>query len=424
MFTDRVTIRVKAGKGGDGRLNFRHEKYREKGGPDGGDGGRGGDIIFAVSHNLNTLSAFRRRQSIEAEAGQPGGTNRRHGRAGKETIIPVPAGTQIYSDGELLADLIDDDQTALIAKGGRGGFGNAHFTSSTRQTPRAVELGERGDELDLQLELKLVADVGLVGLPNAGKSTLLSVVSNAKPEIGDYPFTTLTPNLGVVDIHQESILMADIPGLIEGASQGKGLGDEFLRHIERTAVLLHLIDATSETLASDFVTIVSELKSYEVDLTSKPRLIVPTKIEAVPPHLRDNKLAEIRKAAGLDIDAPLYAISAVAHEGVTELLRAVLPIVKTARAERAAMQAEEAIPVINEASQPDLWRLEPDKKGFVLHGQKLEGFARRTDWENDASVDRMRDILRKQGVWKELARQKAEPGTVVKIGDHELEWLG
>jgi GTP-binding protein len=281
MFADNVEIAVQAGKGGDGRLSFRQEKFRAKGGPDGGDGGRGGSVVFEVDHNLNTLSAFRRQKLVKAEDGQIGGSDRKHGKSGEDVIVKVPEGTQVYEGEQLIADLTHNGQTAIIARGGRGGFGNAHFTSSTRQAPRAVEVGDAGEHKALRLEMKMVADVGLVGLPNAGKSTLLSVISNAKPQIADYPFTTLTPNLGVVDHRDDTFLVADIPGLIEGASEGKGLGDEFLRHIERTAVLLHLIDAGSLQPAEDFKTIKNELKSYSVDLTQKSQLAVISKSETV-----------------------------------------------------------------------------------------------------------------------------------------------
>lgn len=420
MFADNVEVTLKAGKGGDGLLSFRHEKYRAKGGPDGGDGGHGGNVVLRVDHNLNTLSAFRKQRLVKAEDGQPGGGDRKHGKTGENVVLPVPAGTQVYTGEQLVADLTQEDQTFVVAKGGRGGFGNAHFTSSTRQVPRATELGEQGAQEQVRLELKLVADVGLVGLPNAGKSTLLAVLSNARPEIGDYPFTTLVPNLGVVDVDATSVLIADIPGLIEGASRGKGLGDEFLRHVERTAVLLHLIDTTSEQITDDYNTIVRELQSYQVDLTRKPQLIVPTKIEAVPEDLLAERLAEIRKLSG---DGKLYSISSQAHRGLAELMRATLPLVENARKDHAAEQAEASVPVIDETTQPDLWRVEVAKKGFIISGQKLEGFGRRTDWNNDASVERLRDILRKQGVAKELARLGAQPGVSITLGSHTFEWL-
>jgi GTPase len=281
MFVDRVNVNIRAGKGGDGLLSFRREKFMAKGGPDGGDGGDGGSIIMRASRNQNTLAAFRYKKLLQAKDGQAGGKRKRHGRKGEDMIVDVPVGTVLTDrQGEVIADLTEDGQTETIAQGGQGGFGNAHFTSSTRQAPRVSEKGEKGEELDGIFELKMIADAGIVGLPNAGKSTLLSIISNAKPEIADYPFTTLHPNLGVVDIDKKnSLLMADIPGLIEGASQGKGLGDEFLRHTERTNVLLHLIDAYNEDVAAAYKTIMQELKDYKVDLTSRPQVVALTKID-------------------------------------------------------------------------------------------------------------------------------------------------
>lgn len=255
MFVDKALVRVYAGKGGDGAASFRHEIYVDKGGPDGGDGGRGGDVIFKADRNANTLVDFRFQPELKAKHGQSGGKRNRHGKQGDDLTVGVPIGTSVYLGDELLMDFVEDGQIQTVAKGGDGGFGNAHFTSSTRQTPRVAEKGEPGDEFELRLELKLIADVGLLGLPNAGKSTFLSVVSNAKPEVADYAFTTLTPHLGVADIDNTSLLVADIPGIIEGASSGKGLGTEFLRHVERTGVLLHLIDCYSNDVAADYKTI-------------------------------------------------------------------------------------------------------------------------------------------------------------------------
>lgn len=420
MFADKVEIHITAGRGGDGRMSFRHEKYRAMGGPDGGDGGHGGTVILRVDHNLNTLASFRKQKLVKAEHGQPGGGDRKHGKSGEDVIIRVPEGTQVWYQDQVLADLVDDGQELVVAKGGRGGFGNAHFTSSTRQAPRAAELGEPGEDKRLVLELKLVAEVGLVGLPNAGKSTLLSVISAAKPEIGDYPFTTLTPNLGVVDVGSDSILVADIPGLIEGASQGKGLGDKFLRHIERTAVLLHLIDAYSDDLARDFQVIQAELQGYKVDLTAKPQMVVLTKTEGMAKDQLSSLLETLKKVT----KNPIYAISASAREGLQELLRATLPLVHAAREQRASEVVEAAMPVIDEASQTNLWQIHKEGSTYIVSGTKLERFALRTDKDNDASVERLRDIMRKEGVARELNRMGVEPGDLVKLGTHELEWLG
>ncbi len=262
MFIDKATVKIRAGDGGDGIVSFRRERYVAFGGPDGGDGGRGGNIIFLASRNQNTLANFRFQRELTAASGKAGQDSDKHGRNGEALIVQVPVGTMVYDETgkTLLADLATDGDEVVIARGGKGGFGNAHFTSSTRQAPKFAEKGEPGEAFDAILELKMIADVGLVGLPNAGKSTFLASLSNARPEIANYPFTTLKPNLGIVPIDRENVLLvADIPGLIEGASEGKGLGDDFLRHIERTKVLIHLIDAWSSTVAKDYKTIVAEL---------------------------------------------------------------------------------------------------------------------------------------------------------------------
>jgi GTPase len=424
MFADTASIEIRAGKGGDGRLSFRHEKFRAMGGPDGGDGGRGGSVVFLVTNNAHTLSRYRTARLIHAEDGAPGGENRRHGKNGEDVVVKVPAGTQVWLGNELLADLTALDSRQVLAKGGRGGFGNAHFTSSTRQAPRTAELGEPGQRFKLRLELKMVADVGLVGLPNAGKSTLLSVISNAKPEIADYAFTTLIPNLGMVQHREDGFLAADIPGLIEGASQGKGLGDEFLRHVERTAVLLHLVDGLSANVAADYRTITAELAAYGHGLEGKPRLVVLTKIEGLTPAQIKTKCAALAKAAGVPASAVL-AISAQAHRGVTELLDAALVHVKAARAQREAAEAAAAEVVIDATILPDAWEVQPEGEGvWRVNGQSIEGFALRTNFEQDEAVERLRDILRKQGIARELRRQGALDGDTIRIGEAELAWLG
>src|SRR6201996_2861036 len=308
-FIDHVVIQALAGDGGDGRTSFRHEKYVDKGGPDGGDGGNGGDVIMQASRNQNTLVSFRYHRELVAEAGGDGDKVRRHGRSGKDLYVEVPVGTIVTNaEGLTLADLTEDGQEAIVAHGCRGGFGNAHFISSARQAPKFAEKGEAGEEQELTLELKLIADVGLVGLPNAGKSTLLSVISNARAEIADYPFTTLTPNLGVVDIDREtSLLFADIPGLIEGAAEGKGLGDEFLRHVERTAVLLHLVDVTSDDVVADYTTIQNELETYRSNLAKKEQIVVFSKIDLLLPEELAMKRAAMEKV--LPKGTELFAIS-------------------------------------------------------------------------------------------------------------------
>ncbi|HEY6736845.1 MAG TPA: GTPase ObgE [Candidatus Saccharimonadia bacterium] len=425
MFADKATIEVRAGKGGDGRLGFRHEKYLARGGPDGGDGGHGGNVVFRVEHNLSTLAAYRTAKRLEAQDGQPGGQNRRHGKNGEDVVVPVPAGTQIYEGDQLLADLTEPGEEAVIAKGGRGGFGNSHFISSTRQAPRTAELGEPGEQRKLRLELKLVAEVGFVGLPNAGKSTLLSVITNAKPEIGDYAFTTLIPNLGVVDHRDHTFLAADIPGLIEGASAGKGLGDEFLRHVERTAVLLHLVDGLSDDVAADWHTVEGELAAYGHGLTDKPRLAVLTKAEGLTDADRKARTAALQQAAG----RPVYVISAQAHRGLTELLDATTKLVLADRQRRAEAAEAAAAPVINLQNLPGadrLWFVNPgaDEHTWDITGEHIEGFARRTNFDNDDAVARLRDIVGKIGISRELRRLGAEPGDMLVIGRSRLTWLG
>ena len=348
MFVDTAKVFIKAGKGGNGAISFRREIYIPKGGPDGGDGGKGGDVVFVASKDCDTLIDFRFQPKLIAEDGKPGTGQKSSGKSGKDLIVEVPVGTVVKRDGEIVADLTHDEERAIVAHGGDGGYGNWHFRSSTRQTPRIAELGNPGETYDAELELKLIADVGLVGFPNAGKSTFLSVVSNATPEIADYPFTTITPNLGVAKVDDRSILIADIPGLIEGASEGKGLGDQFLRHVERTKVLLHLIDVYNDDAGKAYADIRKELEKYSADLAARPELVVLTKIEGV-----DEDIVKMQMAAILEQnpDAKVMAMSSSAHLGTQEVLRELRLMIEKAQkdaepvAEEAAAEAEE-LPVI------------------------------------------------------------------------------
>ncbi len=431
MFADKVEIFIQAGKGGDGKLSFLHEKYRARGGADGGDGGRGGNVVAEVNHNVNTLSFYRTNRRITAQDGQGGGGNEKAGRAGEDIIIKAPVGTSIYSQssdpitgekGEkvLIADLASDGQRVVLAKGGRGGYGNGHFQSSVRQAPRIAEVGEPGESFNIIMELKLVADIGLVGLPNAGKSTLLSVITNAKPEIGDYPFTTLIPNLGVVDMDDFSFLVADIPGLIEGASEGKGLGDEFLRHIERTAIVFHLVDANSDDVGRDYKVIQNELKSYEVDLTSKPQLVVLTKIESIQSEDVIIKAKALAKASKQEV----FQISAIAHKGLDQLLRAAIPFVRKARDEAEAAREEAALLVVDETTLEIPWKTQQLEEGlFEVTGTRIEGFAKRTNYQLDEGVRRLRNILGKMGIARELEKRGCKSGDTVRIAGHDIRWL-
>ncbi len=422
-FVDKVTVTAVAGRGGNGKLSFRHEKFIDKGGPDGGDGGDGGDIVFKASRNQNTLAAFRYQKEIRADDGQPGDKSRKHGRSAKNLVVAMPVGTIATNDtGAVVADLVEDGQTAVVAKGGPGGFGNAHFVSSRRQAPGFAEKGEPGETFDLQLELKMIADVGLVGLPNAGKSTLLSKLSNARPEIGDYPFTTLTPNLGVVDIDKTtSILFADIPGLIEGAAAGKGLGHDFLRHIERTAVILHLIDAYTEDVATAYRTVKNELKAYQKDLAKRPEIIALTKVEGLDAEIIADLTNQLQKAAPKK--TLVLAISAQSGEGLQPLLFAVKDTVQAERSRPAAKVARPAIPVLKLTDTSDEWRVKKQGKNFVVTGQKIEQFAHRTDFTNDQAVQRLRDIMRRTGILHELVRQGIKPGQTIQIGEDKAAKL-
>lgn len=345
MFVDTAKVYVKAGKGGNGAISFRREIYIPKGGPDGGDGGKGGDVVFVASKDCDTLIDFRFQPKLIAEDGKAGSGQKSSGKSGKDLIVEVPIGTVVKRGDEIVADLTYDEQRAIVAHGGDGGYGNWHFRSSTRQTPRIAELGNPGEAFEAELELKLLADVGLIGFPNAGKSTFLSVVSNATPEIADYPFTTITPNLGVARVDDHSILIADIPGLIEGASEGKGLGDRFLRHVERTKVLLHLIDVYSDDVGKAYRDIRKELANYSTDLASRPELIVLTKVEGVDQEIIDMQMAAILKE---NPDAKVMAISSSAHQGLTEVLRELRGMMTEAEPviEEVAEEAESDIPVI------------------------------------------------------------------------------
>jgi GTP-binding protein len=419
MFVDKVTVHVKAGRGGDGAVSFRHEKFVEKGGPDGGNGGRGGSVVFVADPNLNTLIHFRYKQELIAENGTSGAHRQQNGKNGEDLIVKIPVGTQIFEGDTLIADFTTVDQTGIIARGGDGGFGNAHFKSSTRQTPQVAEVGERGDEKELTLELKLLADVGLVGFPNAGKSTFLSVVSNAKPEIGDYPFTTLTPNLGVAAVDDTSLLIADIPGLIEGASQGKGLGDAFLRHVERTAVLLHLIDIYEKDVAAAYTTINTELAAHSKALAKRPQIVALTKIDGLPQDGIDQQVVKLK--AVVPARTPVFAMSSQAHIGVTEVLRQAAKMVQAARKKASSFAPEaEAVPVITlDSTQEALaWRVQKREGQFVVTGTKIEKFAARTNFSSEPGRRRLRDIMRKMGISHELERQGIQTGDTIVIGKH------
>jgi GTP-binding protein len=417
MFVDRVEVKIKAGDGGNGAMSFRHEKFIAKGGPDGGDGGHGGDVVLQASNNQNTLANFRYKKFLNAENGHPGSERKKRGRGGKDLEIKVPVGTMVLSkDGEVLADLISDGQQTVIAQGGKGGFGNAHFVSSVRQAPRVAEKGEPGEEFEAVFELKMIADVGIVGLPNAGKSTLLSVISNAKPEIANYPFTTLHPNLGVVDIDKKhTLLFADIPGLIEGASQGKGLGDEFLRHVERTSTLVHLIDFYGDGVVDAYGTIQKELKEYQVDLSKLPQVVAITKVEGADKKAVNKKIEELKKA--VKRGTPVLAISSPSSEGIKELLRAVQKQAEKTKKKTDKLASKDELPVIKFVPSEDDWQIEKIDNSFLVTGKKIERFASRTRFGDYHGEQRLRDIMFKMGIMQELERKGIEPDQRIIFGD-------
>ncbi|WP_133488490.1 GTPase ObgE [Aliiroseovarius marinus] len=338
-FLDLAKVYIRSGSGGSGCVSFRREKYIEYGGPDGGDGGRGGDVVVEVVDGLNTLIDFRYQQHFFAGNGRPGMGKQRTGADGEDIVLRVPVGTEILDEDEetVIADLTEVGQRIVIAKGGNGGFGNLHFTSSTNRAPRRANPGLAGVERTIWLRLKLIADVGLLGLPNAGKSTFLAATSNARPKIADYPFTTLHPNLGVVGVDGAEFVVADIPGLIEGASEGRGLGDLFLGHVERCAVLLHLVDGTTEDVVADWQTIITEIENYGDILGDKPRVTVLNKIDALDDDERAEKLAALEEAVG----GPVMLMSGVAQQGTTDVLRALRTEISEDRIRQKPQEEEE-----------------------------------------------------------------------------------
>jgi len=419
MFIDEAEILVRSGKGGDGMVHFHREKYVPRGGPDGGDGGRGGDVILEVRLSLTTLQPFRHVSRYIAANGKNGGPNDMSGKSADDLIVPVPAGTVVYDaiTGDLLGDLTTDRQRLLVCKSGRGGRGNPHFKSATHQAPRTAERGEPGEEKRLRLELKLIADIGLIGVPNAGKSTLLSVLTNAKPKIAPYPFTTLEPNLGVAEVDDDnSVVLADIPGLIEGASEGIGLGHDFLRHIQRTRVLIHLLDGLSPDPVADYSQIMTELSLFDPDLARKPQIVALNKIDQPEVQAR---LAEITKAMKKK-KVEFMTISALARTNVRELLlKAVEKLAETPTLEESAPP----LPIYRPKEDPRDFKVTRDgDHAWRLTGVSIERAASMTFWEHDGSVRRFQKIMEALGVDQALRKAGIKEGDTVAIGNFELDW--
>ena len=422
MFTDYVKIIAKAGNGGNGAISFRHEKYVAAGGPDGGDGGKGGDVYFIVDQDANTLIDFRYKKKFKAENGNNGEGARRFGKSGEDLYIKVPIGTIVKDakTGRVLADLSEKGQKALILRGGRGGKGNSNFATATRQAPRFAQDGEDGEEKELILELKLLADVGLIGFPNVGKSTLLSIVTDAKPKIADYHFTTLDPNLGVVKKeYGDSFVIADIPGIIEGASEGVGLGIQFLRHIERTRLLLHVIDVSGSEgrdPVEDFYTINEELKKYSQKLSERKQIIVANKIDSMQDESLYNNLEKLAKEKGLEI----FKISAATNVGIKELMNHVSQVLKTLPKENLVEIKDEEKVYTLEDEEP--FTINKEGNNYIIDGPAVEKLMKRVNLNDNESMYYFHKMLDELGVRQNLKEMGIKDGDNVTIAGWELEW--
>ncbi len=422
MFTDYAKIIIKSGNGGDGAITFRREKYVAAGGPDGGDGGRGGSVYFRVDPNANTLIDFRYSKKFKAQNGENGSGGNKYGKSGEDLYIDVPLGTIIKDaeTGKVVADLSKENQVELVLNGGRGGKGNSHFATATRQVPRFAQAGEDGEEKEVILELKLLADVGLLGFPNVGKSTFLSVVTDAKPKIANYHFTTIEPNLGVVKTKNgDSFVIADIPGIIEGASEGVGLGIQFLRHVERTRLLLHVIDVSGvegRNPVEDFYTINEELKKYSEKLSTRKQIIVANKMDIMQDDKGLKELEALAKKENLE----LYKISGVTGEGVTELLNRVSEVLKTLPKEE-LVEAEDRVVYILEDDKNDFTvRREDDM--FILEGKAINRLMGRINIDDNESMYYFQKNLKSLGIEDELKRQGIKEGDLVKVLNWTFEW--
>jgi GTPase len=429
MFLDRVTLWLRAGDGGDGAATFRREAHVPRGGPDGGDGGRGGSIVLRVDPGHTTLRDFQVKRHFKAGAGGRGERARRHGKNGTDLVLPVPPGTGVVDNatGSLIADLVAVGQEAVVAKGGRGGLGNTHFKTSTHQAPRHAQKGEPGEEREVSLELRLIADIGLVGLPNAGKSTLLAALTAATPKIADYPFTTLEPNLGVLDLdatgegggaaEDRRVTIADVPGLIEGASSGAGLGHAFLRHVERTRVMVHVVDGSARDPEADFAIVRGELEAHDPALLDKPTLVAFNKLDRAAAVDAWPEFRRARAADGL----PVVAIAAMTGEGIEGLREGLAELLPSA-AELAAPPEPSGV-VVHRIEPVTAFRVGRDPDGtWRVAGGRIERLAAQTDFTIGESAERFQRTLERMGIDAELRRAGVEPGDTVRFGRVELEW--
>ena len=426
MFADRARIFIKSGKGGDGHVSFRRELYVAAGGPDGGDGGKGGDIIFQVEKGLNTLGDFRHQRKYIAQDGEPGGKRKMHGKNGEDLVIRVPEGTVIRDEesGKVIADMSGDNRRTVVLSGGKGGIGNMHFATSTMQVPKYAKPGQPSKELWVILELKVIADVGLIGFPSVGKSTLISAVSNARPKIAEYHFTTLTPVLGVVDFGggSEGFVMADIPGLIEGASEGTGLGHEFLRHVERCKLLLHVVDAAStegRDPLSDIEIINNELRKYSSVLAEKPQIIAANKMDAAAsgPENPVNAIREVYEKQGV----PVFPISAVTGEGLPELLHYIQERLKELPREVTVYEPEFVYEADSGANLPYTVTKDPDGT-FVVEGPRIEKMLGYTNLDSEKGFDFFQRFLKESGILDDLHEAGIEEGDTVRMYGHHFDF--
>ena len=424
MFSDKVRIFIKSGKGGDGHVSFRRELYVPAGGPDGGNGGHGGDIIFQVDKGLNTLGDFRHNSKYIAQSGEEGGKKRCTGKNGEDLIIKVPEGTVIYDDesGKVIADMSGDNMKETILKGGRGGKGNMNYATATMQAPQYAQPGQEAKELWVRLELKCIADVGLVGFPNVGKSTFLSRVTNARPKIANYHFTTLNPNLGVVDIDGgKGFVIADIPGLIEGASEGVGLGHQFLRHIERTKVIIHIVDAAStegRDPIADIKAINAELEAYNPDLLKRPQVIAANKIDAIYDDGSGTNPVELIKAAFEPEGIKVYPISAVTGQGVKELLYAVRELLDNFLDDVVIFEKEFDVDELLDNSD-DNYNVYIDENGvFIVEGERIDKMLGYTNLESEKGFNFFQKFMKSSGAIDRLEELGIEEGDTVRVGDY------
>lgn len=423
MFADSAKIFIKSGKGGDGHVSFRRELFVAAGGPDGGDGGKGGDIIFEVDEGLNTLTDFRMKRKYVAGDGEPGGKRKCHGADAKSLTLKVPEGTVIkdFETGKVIADMSGENKREVILRGGKGGFGNMNFATATMQVPKFAKPGQPGKEMFVLLELKVIADVGLVGFPNVGKSTLLSRVSNAKPKIANYHFTTLDPHLGVVDVKGAGgFVMADIPGLIEGASEGVGLGHDFLKHIERTKVLVHVVDAAStegRDPVEDIKTIMNELKNYDENLLKRPQLIAANKIDAI----YDEENNEIERIQAAFPDIKVFPISGVSGKGIQELLYELVNVLSTIDRTVKVFEKEFEIDYSSDKNLP--FTVEKDENGvFVVEGPRIEKMLGYTNLDSEKGFDFFQKFLKTSGVLEKLEEAGIVDGDTVRMYGHEFDY--